>query len=115
MPLDKIYWCQKCGIPILTNKCRHDHSKIKYCSTDLKPVFKIEKELYEKFLKIELPDHQYLFRNGNRIIFGGKTLFRFSTAYNPTKKGGEKYSLISIEPNEKIIANIKKVWPFNTK
>jgi len=108
MPLDKIYWCHECGIPILSDKCRHGHSKIKYCSTDLKPVFKIEKELYEKSLKIELPDHQYLFRNSNRIIFGGKTLFRFSTAYNSTKKGGDKYSLIGIEPNEKIIANIKK-------
>lgn len=76
----KIYWCTNCNGPLLSKKCYSCGDDGKYCASDLKPVFKKEKEMYERFLDIDLPDN--LFRNRNRIIMDGNTLFRYKVNGN---------------------------------
>lgn len=72
---NKVYWCSKCNVPLVSKKCYTCGNEGKYCSSDLKPVFTREKEIYEKFLGIELPAN--LFRHRNQVILDGKTLFRY--------------------------------------
>jgi len=78
-----IYWCPKCNIPLLEEYCGECCSHGKYCANDLKPVFPKEKEIFENFLSLELPDN--LFRNKNRIILDGTVLFRFKIDFHQFK------------------------------
>lgn len=71
-----IYWCNRCGIPLFAKKCSICNEKTHYCSSDLKPIFTEEKKIYESILKIKLPDN--LFRNKNRVIYRGETLFTYT-------------------------------------
>jgi len=71
-----IYWCENCNVPLLTGECEICKNEGKYCSSDLKPVFRGEKKLYEEVTGIELPDN--LFRNKNRVIYNAETLFTYT-------------------------------------
>jgi phosphoadenosine phosphosulfate reductase len=70
-----VYWCKNCHMYLQMSKCPICNTETLYCSSDLRPVFDEEREMYERFLGIKLPNN--VFRNRNRIIHEGKTLFRF--------------------------------------
>lgn len=94
---NKIYWCSECNVPLLSKKCYTCGNEGRYCSSDLKPVFTREKEIYEKFLGIELPNN--LFRTRNQVILDGNTLFRYRII---------KDELKAIEDLERIKTRIKE-------
>ena len=71
-----IHWCENCNVPLLTEECSLCGGNSKYCSSDLKPVFRREKKLYEEVTGIVLPDN--LFRNKNRVIYNAETLFAYT-------------------------------------
>ena len=93
-----IYWCPSCNVPLLSTRCDRCGSQGKYCANDLKPVFSGEKTTFENFLSLGLPDN--LFRNRNRIILDGSTLFRFKIDFH-------RFRLSSIEPPEIIESRLK--------
>lgn len=97
-----IYWCPNCNVPLLSMRCGKCGSEGKYCANDLKPVFSEEKGVYEKFLSLELPDN--LYRNRNRIILNGGTLFRFKIDFH-------RFRLSSIESPEVIKSRLKNHVP----
>lgn len=93
-----VYWCPNCNVPLLSMVCNECGSGGEYCANDLKPVFSKEKKILENFLSLELPDN--LFRNRNRIILDGSTLFRFKIDFH-------QFKLSSIEPLEVIKSRLK--------
>ena len=93
-----IHWCKECNVPLLEEICGSCESNGKYFTIDLKPVFEKERKMFEDFLSIELPE--VLFRWQNRIMFEGKTLFRFKTDF-------KKLKLFPVEPIDKIKERIK--------
>jgi len=107
--INPMYWCFKCNVPLLSTHCDKCDSKGTYCAQDLKPVFQKEKEIYENFLSIRLPNG--LFRSKNRIIMDGTTLFRYKIDF-------QKLKLSSIEPINLIKSRLKnhafeterKIW-----
>ena len=84
-------------MPLLSKKCYKCGNEGRFCSSDLKPVFTREKEIYEKFLGIELPNN--LFRTRNQVILDGNTLFRYRII---------KDELKAIEDLERIKTRIKE-------
>jgi len=100
--LDGIFWCHNCNVPLLSAHCSGCGSEGKYCANDLKPIFLKEKEIFEKFLSLELPDN--LYRNKNRIILDGATLFRFKIDFH-------RFRLSSIELPEIIESRLKNHMP----
>jgi len=97
--LEKIYWCENCNVPLLSNKCNLCGSKEnKYCARDIKPVLKGELRLFKESLGFDIPST--LFRDKNRLIYNGRTLFRYTVPEDKTKKLG------SIESKQQIKKNI---------
>lgn len=86
-------------MPILGAHCESCGSEGVYCAKDLKPVFGKERRLFEKFFSIELPE--VLYRNKNRIVFKGETLFRFRTDIR-------KVELCPVEPIDKIKERLRR-------
>lgn len=100
---ETIYWCPNCDVPLLSKKCFKCGTKdVFYCSSDLKPVFKQEKSLFEEVTKTDLPSN--LFRCKNRIISSGKTLFRY---------GISNGHLITLESKEKIKKRLDEIDNFD--
>ena len=56
----EIYWCKSCNVPViqlgsdLSKTCPHCKNKLKYLSTDLRPVFPEERLLLEIIKKTPL-------------------------------------------------------------
>ena len=80
MNKSQIYWCNNCGIPLISTKCDLCKRRGEKLITDLKPVFVPEREiflhkLFEKYSISILPTN--LFRYKNKIIGNGKVLFSF--------------------------------------
>lgn len=101
-----INWCSNCGVPLFGTSCDSCGSKGIYCAKDLKPVFEKERQMFEKFLSIELPE--VLYRNKNRIVLEGKTLFRFKTDF-------KKLELYPVEPINKIKDRLQQSEQINWK
>ena len=90
---DGIRWCRECDVPLFGPVCESCGPKGIYCAKDIKPIFGKERRMFEKFLSIELPE--VIYRNKNRIIFRGGTLFRFRTNFG-------KLELYPVEPLDQI-------------
>lgn len=72
----KIYWCETCQIPTYDEECSLCHSKGKYLTADVRPVFPEERLLLEIILKKPL-----MFKNssvwngtGNRYFVNGNKI-----------------------------------------
>lgn len=94
----EVYWCPACRVPLLQERCASCGSRGDYCASGIRPVFEAERKRYEKFTDVELPE--ILFRNRNRIIFDGKTLFRW-------KMNPQANSFESIESKEEIQSKLE--------
>lgn len=78
----KLYWCDKCGIPIYEEKCKICGSQSKYIATDLRPVFPEERLLVEivldkpfAFMKKSVWNSKgKYYVNGKKISFSLKKL-----------------------------------------
>lgn len=73
----KIYYCEKCNIPIYTDKCEICGSYGKYLATDVRPVFPKERLLIEIILKKPLEfrySSVWADITGNRYFIDGKEL-----------------------------------------
>jgi phosphoadenosine phosphosulfate reductase len=78
-----VYWCRKCGVPLISQTCDICGSTGRYCGVDLKPVFSEERSLFERFLRCSevlpaegrLPKELYI--NRGRVVWQGKRLFEF--------------------------------------
>jgi len=77
----RIFWCNKCNVPLFAQKCPLCGQRTYYCSTDLRPVFEEEKRMLSRKLNVLLPAD--IFYNHRRLIYNGKTLLSFSA-----KNGG---------------------------
>jgi phosphoadenosine phosphosulfate reductase len=82
---NNVFWCQNCNIPLLTERCYNCNSTGKYCGTNLKPTFAEERLFFEEKIRnqlnvnLKLPEN-LLRGHANRVIYNGKTLFRFSSS-----------------------------------
>lgn len=110
-----VYWCENCSAYLQSSECPICGAKTNYCSGDLRPVFDGEREIYEKSLGIALPRN--LFRNRNRIILEGKTLFRFKVERDkllPREDLGLTKSRIEnsqdSDPHEQILTESNKAY-----
>lgn len=101
-----IYWCPTCNVPLLSAYCNKCGSEGAYCASDLKPVFQKEKRMYENFLSLKLPDN--LFRNKNRVIMDGATLFRYKIDFHQLK-------LSLIEPLDLVKSRLRHHTPETKK
>lgn len=77
-----IYWCIKCNVPLLSSRCSICGEDGKYCSSNLKPVFGKELEIFQNLIintstkgRKKLPS--IVFRSRNRFIANGRTILRF--------------------------------------
>ena len=72
----KIYWCESCQIPIYDVECPICHSKGKYLTSDVRPVFPEERLLLEIILKKPLAFVNSSVWNGtgNRYYVDGKRI-----------------------------------------
>jgi len=78
-----VYWCRKCGVPLISQTCDICGGTGRYCGVDLKPVFSEERSLFERFLRCSevlpaegrLPKELYI--NRGRVVWQGKRLFEF--------------------------------------
>ncbi|NME35040.1 MULTISPECIES: phosphoadenosine phosphosulfate reductase family protein [Fusobacterium] len=91
-----IYWCPDCNIPIIKEenaidklKCPHCKGKLKYLSTDLRPVFPEERLLIEILLdkpmefykdSVWVSDNRY-YINGEVIMINSKLYKKYSSDY----------------------------------
>ncbi|MCD6381799.1 MAG: phosphoadenosine phosphosulfate reductase family protein [Candidatus Aenigmarchaeota archaeon] len=78
-----VYWCKECNVPLISRKCNNCNSMGEYVAVDMKPVFSKEKEMYEDFFDLHLPDN--LFVSRNRLILDGKTLCSFRIDFHKMK------------------------------
>lgn len=78
-----VYWCNECDVPLISTKCNNCGSEGKYSAIDMKPIFSKEKEMYENYFDMKLPENIFISRN--RIIFNGKTLLMFKMDFHNMK------------------------------
>lgn len=73
----KIYYCEKCNVPIYSERCEVCGSEGKYLATDVRPVFLKERLLMELILNkpFELKySSVWADISGNRYFIDGKEL-----------------------------------------
>lgn len=72
----KIYWCDSCQVPIYDEECSVCHSKGRYLTSDVRPVFPEERLLLEIILKKPLAFINSSVWNGtgNRYYVDGKKI-----------------------------------------
>ncbi|MHA1381704.1 MAG: phosphoadenosine phosphosulfate reductase domain-containing protein, partial [Candidatus Helarchaeota archaeon] len=96
----KIYWCEKCSIPIITDFCYNCKTKSSYViGKNLKPVFRKEFERYKK----------YASRSGNiRINRFPNILFKKSNRIISDASKGNTHFILTIKPFRIFIDDIKE-------
>ncbi len=94
-----VYWCRECNVPLLSKNCGNCDSQGEYVAIDMKPVFSKEKEMYEEYFKLKLPDNLFISRN--RLILDGATLCSFKMDFH-------KMKLILITDRKKVLKRIKE-------
>jgi phosphoadenosine phosphosulfate reductase len=104
MSKGRIHWCQKCNVPLISNKCDSCKSRGRDFISDLKPFFSGEFDFFATELNGKFLPHNLsfdLFRSRNKIVANGKVLFAFrvtengleiKSANNPEIHGHEKKS-----------------------
>ncbi|MHA1221712.1 MAG: phosphoadenosine phosphosulfate reductase domain-containing protein [Candidatus Heimdallarchaeaceae archaeon] len=105
-----IYWCDICNVPLLSPFCDIHGFSPNYMSIDLKPVFKEEKEIFEKDLDLKLPDHRFLFRSNNRIICSGKVLLHLKLHYDTKQTKSKKYLFAYVEEKKLIEKRLESLY-----
>lgn len=72
----KIYWCEKCNIPLYEEKCSICGNIGKYIGTDIRPVFAEERLLLEVILKkpFEFAGKSIWNTSGNNYVIDGKKI-----------------------------------------
>lgn len=68
----RLHWCSKCNVPLLTPTCYRCHSRGRRFIVDAKPVFVEERCLLEKICGRRLPDN--LYSSQNRLYYQGRFL-----------------------------------------
>lgn len=76
--LSKLYWCDKCNIPIYTEQCPICNKKGYYFSTDARPVFPEERLLMEAVLQKPMKYHGHSVWNSNGTYFVDGKKIKFS-------------------------------------
>jgi len=81
---NKVFWCHKCNVPLLTERCFKCFSIGEYCGTNFKPIFEEERSFLEEKIRNQLNIEPKLPENllmglPHRIVYNGRTLFVFST------------------------------------
>jgi phosphoadenosine phosphosulfate reductase len=83
-----LYWCNRCGVPLLSRQCENcGEMGIKICS-DLKPMFGKECEFLEKEAGLHLPGRGWqdrLWMRYKTIWFNGHRITRLSAQGKPVK------------------------------
>jgi len=74
-----LFWCQTCGVPLLTRACENCGGTGVRVVSDMRPVFPEERYLLEQRLREKLPDPcQLLWVRRGTIWFNGAKLLRLS-------------------------------------
>ena len=68
----RLYWCSKCDVPLLTPICYRCNSRGRRFIVDVKPVFVEERSILEEICGRNLPDNLYTARN--RLYYKGRFL-----------------------------------------
>jgi len=68
----RLHWCSKCDIPLLTPTCYQCHSRGRQFIVDAKPVFPEERRLLERICDRKLPGN--LYTSKNRLYYKGRFL-----------------------------------------
>ncbi|OGW37349.1 MAG: hypothetical protein A2Y97_05620 [Nitrospirae bacterium RBG_13_39_12] len=84
---EHLWWCQRCGVPLLRRECENcGYEGVKICS-DLKLIFNEEYRFLEKETSKKLPAKSWqdgLWIRYKTIWFNGEKLFRLSANGKPT-------------------------------
>lgn len=101
-----IFWCLKCGVPLLGSRCTLCGREAKYCSNDLRPVFEDERSMLSKKLNLKIPSN--VFYHQGRLIHQGKTLLQFS-AKNGVLFVRKDYSArFNYQPSDLMVRHVTK-------
>ncbi|MBU4502262.1 MAG: phosphoadenosine phosphosulfate reductase family protein [Nanoarchaeota archaeon] len=76
---NKTFWCFRCNVPLLTEKCYRCNGTGTYVASDIKPVFSEERKFWEDEIE-EFNENGYklplnLFYGRRRVVYNGQTLF----------------------------------------
>ena len=107
--VSKIFWCDKCNVPIFNEYCDCCGSKGHYISSDLTYVYIEEKRLAEQILGKEAYSLQFSFVwkiNAGKYVIDGKVMNKSITTLNREQKerikeNTLKYNSLPILEDEK--------------
>lgn len=82
----QLFWCRKCGVPLLQKRCENCGQEGHKICSDLKPMFDQECEFIERQIGRKLPGKSWrdgLWMRHKTIWFNGKRLMRLSADGKP--------------------------------